>query len=474
MSSHRADTSLILWSWLLLVLLLSGQSRLRFVNVSVAPAATPCTDAADASTATYIRQGAGGAGSGADWTNALTTLPTTLTRGRTYCVADTTTGFGAWSVTSHASGSTYTKIVKATIADHGTATGWLDTMGDGQAIFSAASGGGVGTFNYNVSGSGFLEINGQLTTCGAKQWAAGGSQTCGLQFNQTTTGGAYVMRFVSGGQNSIIRYTEARGPSGDSTADFNYPSDAVGIGGGPADLTISNSYIHNNSTNTDAASTNEILEYSLVSNSRSNNGNSHSNVMFIGGDINGLDIRYNVVTNYNDEGLFLTWFSSQTGPRNVRIYGNIMYSPSTTNPRGVELRQADGAGQVNYADIVINNNTFADLSVAGIFDRSGETFGGTCTSCSATNNISVNAGNSFTNMTSSNNTNDSTTSRFVAYGTNFHLTAALAGTALGTIYNMDLLGNTRGADGTWDRGAYEFCSGGCTFARLSPRYFPWL
>src|SRR5215510_16005670 len=87
---------------------------------------TPCSDAAAAGTALYIRQGATGNGSGSDWTNAITTPPSTLTRGKTYCVADTTTGFGAWNITSHPASTTYTKIVKATVADHGTSTGWSD------------------------------------------------------------------------------------------------------------------------------------------------------------------------------------------------------------------------------------------------------------------------------------------------------------------------------------------------------------
>jgi hypothetical protein len=427
--------------------------------VAQAPAlgSTPCSDAAAAGDALYIRQGATGNGSGSDWTNAITTLPTTLTRGRTYCVADTTTGFGAWNVTSHATGTTPTKIVKATVGDHGTNTGWVDTFGDGQAIF--------GQFSYSVSGSGFLEINGQRTTCGALTWTTNGSQFCGFQFNQATTGGAYVLRFINGGQNSIVRYTEIRGPSGDTAGDFSYPADAVGLGGGGAsNLLAQSNYIHNNSTCVDAVQTGAVYEYNLIANCRSNNNNSHSNVIFIGGDVNGLTWRYNVGFNYNAEGVFLTWFATRTGPRNVSIYGNVMYSPNGTFPRGVELRQADGSGDVNYQNILIYNNTFVSLNVGGIYDRSGEAFGGTCTGCSARNNLSVNAPNSFTNMTQNNNTDDSSTSRFVNVGArDFHLMSALTGVTLTSPYNLDLVGNTRGADGTWDRGAYEF-GGGTTLS----------
>jgi hypothetical protein len=53
---------------------------------------------------------------------------------------------------------------------------------------------------------------------------------------------------------------------------------------------------------------------------------------------------------------------------------------------------------------------------------------------------------------------------FVASGSsNYHLTDGTGVTAgdstIGATYNTDIDGVTRGADGTWDRGAYEFVSG---------------
>lgn len=461
--------------WLATALLLGDtdqQLRLRIRQVGGGgapppPSATPCTDAANLSNALYIRQGASGANNGTNWTNALSSLPSTLTRGKTYCVADTTTGFGAWTIdTNAASGTTTTSIVKATVADHGTSTGWLDTMGDGQAVFTSTS----DTFQYDVAGAGYLILdgNGSATTCGAKPALAGSSQTgCGFKFVNSNPG-THAVQFLHGGTHSIVRYVETQGPSGTSTADFNFTSDSAGIANwGNADfLTVQYNWIHNNVTNIDCLFDNAIVEYNYIANSRSNNAAAHSNVFYICGDTDGLDLRYNYVQNYNDEGFFLTWFDNAGGgPDGVRIYGNVMYSPGTTNPRGVEVRQQDSNGQVRYTGIIVNNNTFVNLSQGGILDRASETGDGTCTGCSASNNLGYTATNSFLTMTSSNNTAD-TTDRFVSIGSNFHLTGALAGTALASPYTTDLLGNTRGADGTWDRGAYEFCSGGCTFASL--------
>ena len=40
---------------------------------------------------------------------------------------------------------------------------------------------------------------------------------------------------------------------------------------------------------------------------------------------------------------------------------------------------------------------------------------------------------------------------------NFHLTSATNnGISLPSPFNMDMDGKTRGSDGTWDRGAYEY------------------
>lgn len=440
-------------------------------TVNASSASTPCTDAANLSNAIYIRQGAGGTNTGANWTNALTTPPTTLTRGKTYCVADTTTGFGQWAIDTHSTSTTVTTIVKATIADHGTSTGWLDTMGDGQAVFTGSQT-FQGTFDYNVAGSGYLTVdgNGTAATCGAIPALRGASQTgCGFKFIDSATGAGMGVNVRSTGSHFIFRYIETQGPSGTSTSDFTYSADSFGVAdwGNASEFTLQYSYVHNNVTNIDCLFDNLTIEYNFITNSLSSLGGAHSNVIFVCGDVNGGDIRHNYLKNFNDEGIFLTFQGNAGGgPLNVRVYGNVGYSPGTTNPRGFELRQASSAGDAVYSGIVVNNNTFADLSLGGVLDRSGEAPGGSCTGCSASNNLSVNAGNSFTNMTTSNNTSDTTTSRFVSYPSDFHLTGALAGTSLASPYTTDLLGNTRGADGTWERGAYEFCSGGCTFASL--------
>jgi hypothetical protein len=111
----------------------------------------------------YVRAGASGTGSGADWTNAYTSLPATLVRGDTYYIAAGT--YSGVTFKTATSGTTLITIKKATVADHGIATGWLDSYAAGQANFTSEliiessnwvidgqTGGGPGAWN---SGFGF-------------------------------------------------------------------------------------------------------------------------------------------------------------------------------------------------------------------------------------------------------------------------------------------------------------------------------
>lgn len=82
----------------------------------------------------YVREAAAGTGSGADWTNARTTMPT-LVRGDTIYIADG--NYAGLTVSTAASGTTTIVFRKATAADHGTETGWDATYGDGTATVAS-------------------------------------------------------------------------------------------------------------------------------------------------------------------------------------------------------------------------------------------------------------------------------------------------------------------------------------------------
>jgi hypothetical protein len=87
----------------------------------------------------YVDVAATGTGTGLDWTNAYTTIPTTMSRGYTYWIADTDDDdvlSADLTLDDAASGTSTITIKKATANYHGTDTGWSSTMGDGQAKFT--------------------------------------------------------------------------------------------------------------------------------------------------------------------------------------------------------------------------------------------------------------------------------------------------------------------------------------------------
>lgn len=85
----------------------------------------------------YIRPAASGANNGTDWSNAYTTWPSTMTRGDTYYLAggtiSTTKAFS-----DATSGTNLITIKRATVADHGTSTGW-DNSYDAQPSIKGIS-----------------------------------------------------------------------------------------------------------------------------------------------------------------------------------------------------------------------------------------------------------------------------------------------------------------------------------------------
>jgi len=331
------------------------------------------------------------------------------------------------------SGTTGITIKKATLADHVTDTGWSAVYGTDQAV----------TGNIDVE-TGYWTFNGQ----GGDYYA---NIPYGIKVSSSTTGDE---KFGINANSVTVQYVEMAGPGGPNS-DYYYAAEThcLGLWPGPNGL-ISHCYLHGTDTLIDGTGDGLIIEHCVLKDSRSSNPNVHSNVYYLGFGGYNITLRYNRVSNYNDEGFFITGWQGQ--PHDIYIYGNVFESLSTQGtsyPRGIELRQ-----DYSYTNIYIVNNTFVDVGLGGFLDRTVET-GGRCQGCGATNNISVNSPNTVGSLAVSNNTDDSNTGRFVSYsGKNFHLSAPLAGVPLAAAFSGDFDGLVRGADGSWDRGAFEFGS----------------
>jgi hypothetical protein len=420
----------------------------------------------------YVRQGATGSGSGTDWANAYPTLPTTLTRGDTYYIADG--NYGSYVFGDVVSGTIPITIRKATVTNHGTETGWQDGYGDGQASWTMWS---IVTGNYVFDGQGR-----------GVDWRSG----YGLKVGPSG-GSRHVDMFVGGratASNITFRYIEIEGNGLDN------PTYDRGIysPNGNDNVRIQYCYLHDFSAVPilTGGVTYWTLEYSLIARN-SSSAASHAEGWAASNDSN-LVIRYNRWEDIEGTGIIVT-LNRGAGVgtnRNWDIYGNV-FMMTDGNP----YNRTDGLGNGAIAaineqvaiDWRIYNNTFINLRWGW---SSRIQIGNVATGNSGVwiyNNFWWNCNtaaytlNSCTNCISDYNRYDGTpsgseankeirvsasTTVFANYSTkNFRLaTATQGGTVLSPPYDRDMDGVARGSDGSWDRGAFEY--GGRPVAAPSP------
>lgn len=424
----------------------------------------------------YVRAGASGSANGNDWTNAYTTLPATLTRGDTYYIADGT--YTGRTFNTAANGTTLITIKKATVADHGTSTGWDNTFGDGQAVFTS-------TLQFLTS---YWVVDGQVG-------GGPGSWTSGHGFKITPTGttrGIFIgdPSFNARAGNITVSHFEVLG-NNDSSGGGSIAQDGVTLHNGTGPNTIRYFYIHEMGRCPFLINGADdfLVEYGVTGQYRAT-GSQHSEVMSTGGLRGKLTIRYNLITHVDNQstgGLMLDTASGGS----VDIYGNVFYrlpGDSWAGSNNGGIGGWTGGGGEKYLNISIYNNTFININNPG-----NGTFGNQDVFGSSMNivgnNVSRNnlfymvssAGKASPYATFSHNHFISTPTigtnatadggdPFVDYvNLNFRLKAATpAGFTLASPYNVDMFGTVRGADGVWDRGAVEFGTGGGTVPPSAP------
>jgi hypothetical protein len=135
----------------------------------------------------HIRVGASGTGSGDDWTNAYASFAAATaagySRSNTYYVAGGTYSENP-TIACTIDGTNWLVVKKATVADHGSATGWNDSYGTDQAVIAG---------RLWISNA-YTEIDGQVgfgtSGYGIKIYCATApsSPTCVLYINNTLNG----------------------------------------------------------------------------------------------------------------------------------------------------------------------------------------------------------------------------------------------------------------------------------------------
>ncbi len=407
-----------------------------------------------------VRAGATGSGNGSDWNNAYPALPATLQRGATYYIASGT--YGSYRFDDPVSGTNVITIKKATAADHKTDTGWVSTYGEGQAVWN-------GPLDFDTD---YWVFDGQ--TRNESDWFS----AAGYGFSVFHNNADQQIRMGSLGKcisNVQLKNThlQARDNSSLSTTvtGRRYGLDLYTWGGTG---TSRNLVVHKcffqygnvpifASGNTGMnGNDGMIVEYSAFDDTRSNAAN-HGEAMSCYYTVQRLIVRYNKFRGIAGTAIIAIG-GGTSAVDGFEFYGNVVWNSDIGD--GV-VGFSEPARSI-FTNAKIYNNTIADK--ASGFNSGVAIMAGS--NNLVYNNFWVNCSSSFWqgpgttcgynayswNFSEANAQVNVPTSVFVNYAAkDFRLAAPTSvGSPLASPYNKDMLGNTRGADGVWDRGAFEY------------------
>lgn len=387
----------------------------------------------------------GGSGSGTSWSDALDDLPATLVRGNLYYLGDGSYAARSFNVAS--SGTTTIEIRKATVADHGTSTGWSDAYGDGQAHFTDSctiTGGDYWIFNGN-RGDYFAAI------------------PYGIKISNPVDDNGWSLNCNGGGNSSLFLSLELAGPAGDSTAyDFDSSSTGFTAWTGSTNSMLSNSWVHGHSTLLDGLSyfvwSRNVLQDSIgQTDPFMGHATAHCNVLYFGFGAHDSIFENNYCANYNAEGVLFTSYNGP--PYNIHVRGNVFNNTGPLGtyidfPRGIEFYPS-----TSFTNIYVYNNTFGTNVGLAISDASTTSMPG----CWASNNIAIGTTFSFNNIANGSNVVVTGSQPFIqpinGTNANYRLSATKPGFNLGITWK-DWDGTTVGSDGQWNLGAFDFADSG--------------
>jgi hypothetical protein len=420
-----------------------------------APAATPSIDCL-VTTCHYVRSGATGASDGSSWTDAYPSLPATLIRGDAYFVASGS--YGRTDLRTPTSGSALIVVKKATVNDHGTDVGWLDAMGVGQAVFHGM---------VDIESS-YWVFDGATGGGAANGW----NRDFGFKVVEPNDANALLRVSYSATANSVtIRHVELEGKGSASDQGGSYSNDGLAAYGAK-DLTLSYFWMHGIGRGPFfLCAENAVIEHGWV---QSFYGSSavHSEVASIwsfDGPVGDTTFRYNLFTDIQSTG-GLMWDNSENPSARMNVHGNVFYKPAGADwsvANGLIGGWTGGHGE-ECRNVSVFDNTFVNVD-----QESLSTLPNVASGNSAYDNL-------FYNCDSPNFSKfpDHDSNHFIGsgdadgephgtvgsgdpfvdmVGLDFRLKSATpAGTPQPAPFTSDPLGAARGADGTWDRGAFEF------------------
>lgn len=411
----------------------------------------------------FVRQGATGNGSGADWNNALTNIPSTPVRGNVYYIADGAYSF-PYPLATPANGTQTIEFRKCSATDgiSSVATGFQAAYCDGQATFNSVK---LDTSYWIFNGAYRNELN-------WSQGSAYGFRIAGFETRSDFSGTDRVADHVT------IKYVDI-GPDDGNTNQQGYSGAVIYVGGFDRigeKWTIQRNYIHNGRAIGQMAGTDGFLwEYNWIAKNWEKTG--------IRQQVRGTNMvyRYNVFKDTCQGNSFdatatsctaiLGWYGNGPGSESFfgsKVYGNLFIDTRGTvfySDATIFMGDARSGYQDDCSNCEIFNNTFVGMAKYDPSSKVGFKFIGTTTGTAARNNIFYDVGSStpFCQAAAcSANPKITSASAFVgAASGNFHLSssgAAGSGFVLGAPYDKDMDGVTRGI-GVWDIGAFQFSQG---------------
>lgn len=397
----------------------------------------------------YVRKGAAGSNNGSDWTNAWNEMDqigwASVSAGDTIWLAG---GTYTTAIKPGKSGTAdsriYVKRVRTTDSTPAAAAGWNASY-DAQVVldvdFALSWDSGTAQLGSYVTIDGRVDA-GIKTLYHYTNWASSA-----LYMNTANTG-------------VTIQYVDMASQGGTDPVEFVDDLKVAQLRTNAASLTISRCRLHGGVDQVMILGPTDLtIEYSKLYDNKATNSETHHPGMVASRTCYGTTVfRYNELYNFMAEGLMLGASGGDVGCA-WQIYGNLIHSDGAT-ARFIELQ---------YVESIVHayNNTLVDLSF-GYRAINGATWG---SGSAVQNNILYNITAPFSDGTTGvhdynasdddlGETNDQLLSSdpFTnAAASDYTLSGATtAGATLSAPYNADMLGNTRGADGTWDRGAYEF------------------
>lgn len=405
------------------------------------------------STTRFVNKSATGSNNGSSWTNAWTELSsinwTGLSGGDTICIA----------------GGTYTTTL--TLGGNGTSASQLLV----KRALTADATCGSSSSGWNNSFDAQVKLTGVINLGSASYVTLDGGVANGISVVMQNPTTEYDGIAVNGPTNGLVlRYIEVAGPCGTTICLQNGDHRSITLNhwnGSSYDLqsNMLMQYLNlHGACNLiwSAHSDQVIIEHSRFADSYTTDAtNCHPNVIINQSSTN-MTFRYNEVVHWGVEGIL----SCPNGgcSSSWAIYGNIWHDPDTHSyPRVLEVQGPGSTGPYLVYGNSFINIPFATMTTANSGSYSSDSqgrnnlFWNSARGVLPSNDYDLcNAGCGETHGQTY-----TTTDLFVNYaGQNYHLArSTAAGQSQPPPYNMDYDGNVRGADGIWDRGAYEFVSG---------------